>query len=862
MRIWEQTIYWLNQNSGYGNKPNQESQCGPETKYLSTDFTVLDKKVQGGSSASIQFFSHTKSNSTWIGKCSEKAIACQDNNGKLLAPDNISEYKESLAINLYSALGVETPKVILSKQVISNTAQETYTFFFDEYIQAFAHLPQNVPTLDAPRLHLMSRFVEGFHELGDKFLAYYAKQPKDDYCKVAGMPLKGFGRTLAVATFLYDYDCIGRSGDNMGYVIEDSYAQIVKIDAGEALPFVEDMSSAEGIKHDPRERNMFIDTGGTKISFSELNKAGKQEFAATAKAILECPDSQLETIFKEVISTDKRFEEVLKHLVERKSNFLEAFTPEVRKLLEIEMKKLQEDNAEEIQRTWLDTQKPIEENFRKLMLKQIELEKHNLKSNPTKFQVPQTNKNFVARVQELKTIDKALAEQNTCCIIGAGGLGKTDLANQYIHQANYQQIIWLHAEHNLILSQIQTYMEVLYNIAPKDMTQPDLVDRFYEILGQTKTVVVFDNAENEESIMQFLPKREKINVLITSRYKGWNLPNLLLTNFTFADADLYLQKRLGKEFSKTEIECLTKNLGGLPLAFVQAIGYLKQQPDMSIASYCELFENEQSKILSLGDPELLTIPTTMTLTLNNIRQKDSQIEPVLSVAAYLSGDNLAKALLESFLNEKIEKAIQFLLGYSILSTEGDKLKLHCLTQAVMRFIHKKSGLFEDYHKKLLQWILPQLYYDTSKQSLIDIARVSELIPHGLVLVGFENKKITAKDLGALLSLIGLHQEYGIGNYMQAKTCFEKAWDLIEKHYGKDHPQTGSTITDLANVYGSLGDYNKQKDLLLRALDIKEKYFGKDHQYTGKVLVNLGIAYGSLGDYENEKNFLIRGFGHK
>ena len=57
----------------------------------------------------------------------------------------------------------------------------------------------------------------------------------------------------------------------MGYVIENDVAVIIKIDAGEALPFIEDLSSAGGIKHHPKERNMIIGTDGTKISYDSLN---------------------------------------------------------------------------------------------------------------------------------------------------------------------------------------------------------------------------------------------------------------------------------------------------------------------------------------------------------------------------------------------------------------------------------------------------------------------------------------------------------------------------------------------------------------------------------------------------------------
>ena len=79
--------------------------------------------------------------------------------------------------------------------------------------------------------------------------------------------LTGFGKTLAVATFLYDYDCLGNSGGNMGYIINGENAVTVKIDAGEALPFVDDLTSAKGIEHHPRSRDMIVGTKGTKIKF-------------------------------------------------------------------------------------------------------------------------------------------------------------------------------------------------------------------------------------------------------------------------------------------------------------------------------------------------------------------------------------------------------------------------------------------------------------------------------------------------------------------------------------------------------------------------------------------------------------------
>lgn len=102
-----------------------------------------------------------------------------------------------------------------------------------------------------PRTHVLSRFIQEYKPLGAKFIENYAKTKDSFYSVEEEIPLTGFGRTLAVATFLYDYDCVGNSGTNIGYVIQNGHAETVKIDAGEALPFLDDMANAPGIHHHP-----------------------------------------------------------------------------------------------------------------------------------------------------------------------------------------------------------------------------------------------------------------------------------------------------------------------------------------------------------------------------------------------------------------------------------------------------------------------------------------------------------------------------------------------------------------------------------------------------------------------------------
>ena len=115
----------------------------------------------------------------------------------------------------------------------------------------------------------MSSYVHGYTNLGPNFLTDYKKKG-DSYLTPEKKQLKGFGRALAIATLLYDFDCLGNSGTEMGYVLSSEGATLTKIGGSEALPFLSDFSSVEGIKHKPSSRDMIVGTNGRRISFDDV----------------------------------------------------------------------------------------------------------------------------------------------------------------------------------------------------------------------------------------------------------------------------------------------------------------------------------------------------------------------------------------------------------------------------------------------------------------------------------------------------------------------------------------------------------------------------------------------------------------
>jgi tetratricopeptide (TPR) repeat protein len=827
------------------------------------EFERSNKEVCGGSSPSIQYFLHKPTQTNWIGKCSELAIFSQKENGQPALPDYINEYKECLAIKLYSHFGVQTPEVVLSRQIVSQKAQDTFGWMIEEGIQHFPRTRNTIPNIAAPRYHIMSRFIDGFYVLGENFLTSYPQS--EEIFRIKGTSLKGFGTTLAVATFLYDYDCVGNSGGNIGYIIEDGCANVVKIDAGEALPFVSDLSNAQGIKHHPKSRDMIIGTGGTRVSFADLNRYDQKEFALTAKQILSTSDETLENIFKEFITLDKRFCKVLSLLIDRKSKFLSAFSPEVRELLVKQMHEIEKDAAEKLHEDW-NAKINLSKVKGSVIGQGAKLDAYKLVDNPNKFQIPDRNENFVGRQEELKTIDTILEKDKVICICGAGGLGKTQLVAQYIAESKYEKVIWLHAEHGLAYSQIQTYMHTLYP-ASKEIKYEELLEFFYEKIGNS-ACIVFDNVENEDSIKDLVPKKLRAHIIITSRYKNWNGSQIALgiTKRQMLDLNIFSVKDLlsyadrffvGKlKISAAEAEELHTLLGGLPLAITQAFAYIKQNGAMTVADYCKNFKENQDKMIKSEDPELSTISTTLTLALHEIKRKDPMVDEVMNIAAYLSSDHITLELLESFNKKKLAKPAQLLLDYSIFVTASDKtLKIHRLTQAVMRMIHRKLNCFEKNFEEVADWLLSRLDFNVNSiRAYCNIDSLELLIPHALFICQTED--IESKDWERLSSMSFCVGSYYISrlNFSKAVRCYERAYNLLMKN-NPNHNLLFYTISHLTSIYGELGDYKRQKkisDMLISMID-RQDISEKTKQ---RVLVDISTAYKNIGNYAKAMDFLI------
>jgi tetratricopeptide (TPR) repeat protein len=101
----------------------------------------------------------------------------------------------------------------------------------------------------------------------------------------------------------------------------------------------------------------------------------------------------------------------------------------------------------------------------------------------------------------------------------------------------------------------------------------------------------------------------------------------------------------------------------------------------------------------------------------------------------------------------------------------------------------------------------------------------------------------------LLNGLAGYRVGALAAYAQARPLYERALAISEKALGAEHPDTATSLNNLALLLKSQGDYDGARPLYERALAICEKVLGAEHPDTATSLNNLALLLKSQGDYD-------------
>ena len=86
----------------------------------------------------------------------------------------------------------------------------------------------------------------------------------------------------------------------------------------------------------------------------------------------------------------------------------------------------------------------------------------------------------------------------------------------------------------------------------------------------------------------------------------------------------------------------------------------------------------------------------------------------------------------------------------------------------------------------------------------------------------------------------------MGRHEQALPLYQRALAIREKALGPDHPDTATSLNNLAGLYQAMGRHEQALPLYQRALAMMRKTLGPDHPDTATSLNNLAGLYRGHG----------------
>ena len=71
----------------------------------------------------------------------------------------------------------------------------------------------------------------------------------------------------------------------------------------------------------------------------------------------------------------------------------------------------------------------------------------------------------------------------------------------------------------------------------------------------------------------------------------------------------------------------------------------------------------------------------------------------------------------------------------------------------------------------------------------------------------------------------------MGDYAKAEPLYRKALRIRQKVFGPEHPDTATSLNNLAALYNDMGDYATAESLYREAVEIRQKVLGRIDEAT-------------------------------
>ncbi len=459
----------------------------------------------------------------------------------------------------------------------------------------------------------------------------------------------------------------------------------------------------------------------------------------------------------------------------------------------------------------------------------------------------------------------AISQVETTATTGLGGIGKTQLATEFIHR--YGQffaggVFWLSFENQrAIPAAVAACGDVDALNLRSDFALRPLEEQVRLVrsawLDPTPRLLVFDNCEDPELLARWRPASGGCRILITSRRGEWERVlnvRMLPLDVLSRNESIDLLLRLSPHADPAVLDKIAEELGDLPLALHLAGSYLDRYR-RAIAP--------DAYLTQLRNPDLLSHPSlqgqghsptghmqhvgrTFALSYDQLELEDSNDvlahSLLICMAHFAPGEPIWYELLVrmaiSQLNDvtdmlQVADGLSRLIELGLADTEQDHvIRMHRLVAAFVRQVAAdqvratqqavEQVVFDEMQRTdRVGYPLPLLARQVHLRSVVDLAHQRE----------DERSADLCMELSAYL--------WQISEFEDARPYCEQALAIRLKLFGEDHTATADGLNLMGSILQELGDLTEARGFFERALAIREHRLGSHEVKTAETLNKLG-----------------------
>jgi len=461
------------------------------------------------------------------------------------------------------------------------------------------------------------------------------------------------------------------------------------------------------------------------------------------------------------------------------------------------------------------------------------------------------------------------------------GDSKSQIAIQYCYKYKSEQpnshVLWIHC--GTVARFDQGYREIARKLKLPGIQKPetDIFNEVYEWLSDEDNgswLLVLDNADDQEiffgqqlgMLAQYLPRSASGSILITTRdrrvgerFAEQDKPIVVLP-LEIADATSMLRSRLPNhlDWIASEVSELLENLEYLPLAIAQAASYISEE-GVTVKRYLELLRpgNADSKVLleqeyydSRRHPDIQnSVFQTWKMSFDQIQRQAPRAAEILSLMSMLDKESIPVRLLQGQETAVVlDKALGTLKNFSLIQEEKTRqiYSIHRLVQLSTHWWLEQEKILAKWQDKALDVISRHC---PSSSDVEDWKAWELLSPHITIVRRYyfpqEKQKLQCANITSLLA--GYHD--ALGQYDVALKMEEDALNIRQELLGQEHPDTGASMNNLAEVLRHQGKYEQAEEMIRQALELSETVLGKEHPDTLTNMNNLALVLGGQGKYK-------------